>query len=53
MASVSVLLVSMSGLVLVFDESIMHTSAPKISGTPSGIIGGSPWNDPRMDDGFN
>ena len=32
---------------------IMHTGAPVTSGDASGIMGGSPRNDPRIDDGLN
>ena len=31
----------------------MHTGVPVTSGDDSGIIGGSPRNDPRMDDDLN
>ena len=52
-ASTSVLLVFVSRLILVFDERIMHTGAPMLSGTPYGMIGGYPRNYPRKDDGLN
>ena len=52
-ASVSPLLVSISEIVLVFDDSIMHTGAPIIYGVASSMIGGSPINDPRIDDALN
>ena len=52
-ASDFTLLVSMSRLVSVFDESIMHIVSPALSKNPSGIIGGSPRIDPMMDDGLN
>ena len=52
-ASVSLLLVSISWLVLVFHDNIMHTRAPVISENDSGMTGGYPRNDPRVDDGLN
>lgn len=53
MASASILLILMSGIVSGLYESIMYTSAPMPSRTPSGIIRGYPRNDPRMVDGLN
>ena len=49
----TLLLVSVSLLDLVLDVDIMHTRAPVTSGDDSGIMGGSPKNDPRTDDGLN
>ena len=49
----SLLLVSVSLLASVLYVDIMHTGAPVTSGDDSVIMGGSPRNDPRMDDGLN
>ena len=50
---VSLLLMSMSWLASALDVDIMHTRAPVTLGDDSGMKGGSPSNDPRMDDGLN
>ena len=51
--SVPLLLMSASLLASALDVDIMHTRSPVKFSNDSGIIGGTPRNDPRMDDSLN